>query len=865
MAVPVKCRTVRVHWEKMMRVTTTLLSGVALFAIATPAWAQKAAPQATPEEEAVDEGNEIIVTASKRETTLQETPIAVSVTSALAIERAQVRDLIDIQTLVPSLRVNQLQSSANTNFIIRGFGNGANNAGIEPSVGVFIDGVYRSRSAAQIGDLPDVQRVEVLRGPQSTLFGKNASAGIISIVTREPQFKFGGSAELSYGNFNAIVARASVTGPLSDTIAFSLGGNYNKRDGYVKDVVLGTDQNERNRWGVRGSLLFEPNDSFKLRLIADYDKIDENCCAVVNIVDGPTGNAVRALGGRIISNQPLAFTSALNFDSSNKIENYGFSGQATYETGALEFTAIGAYRAVRSNTNQDSDFTSADIIGFNGGTSAIDTYTFEGRVASDFDGPLNFLVGGYYFHENIDIASSLTFGRDFRNYANLLAGGAYIPTEATLRALNGIPASVPAFGSQGLGRFENYDYRNRAISIFGQLDFEITQGLTLTLGGNYTDDRKTVVTNNSTTDTFSTIDMVRTGYTLGVTPVAFGGLGLSDAAARVFASSASNPFLGFRPLQFLPGFANYPNAVEDGKFNSDKFTYTIRLSYEINDNFNVYATYATGFKAASVNLSSDSRPTPAIFTPGSPFGSPAPAASPLRTALGANLPNNLTTGTRFANPENAKVYEVGVKGKFDGFAFNLALFDQTLNGFQSNIFTGTGFVLGNAPEQSVRGFELDSTISPTEGLNFTVALTYLDAKYDSFPGASTLVPGSFSVVPADLTGRRPAGIPEYSITVGGNYTFPLSDSLKLTLAADYNHNSNVQIAEGLTQYRRETENLSSTITLAFENGLSLSVWGRNLTDDAYITTVFPSVAQAGSLSGYRNQPRTYGASARFKF
>jgi outer membrane receptor protein involved in Fe transport len=487
-----------------MRFTNSLLTGVALFAIATPAFAQTAAPADTAEEATPEEGQQIIVTAGKRETTLQDTPIAVSVTSAVAIERAQVRDLLDIQTLVPSLRVGQLQSSANTNFIIRGFGNGANNAGIEPSVGVFIDGVYRSRSASQIGDLPDVQRVEVLRGPQSTLFGKNASAGIISIVTKEPQFTFGGSAELSYGNFNAIVARANITGPLSDTIAFSIGGNYNKRDGYATDVVRGTDQNERNRWGIRGSILFEPSDAFKLRLIGDYDKIDENCCAVVNVVDGPTGNAVRALGGRIISNAPLSLLTATNFDSTNVIENYGFSGQADYSTGDLKFTTIAAYRKVDSNTNQDSDFTSADLIGYNGNHTAIDTYTLEARVASDFDGPLNFLLGGFYFKEDIDIAGSLRFGKDFRNYANFLTGGGYIANEGTLRALNGIASTVPAFGSQGLGVFENYDYGNNAYSIFGQLDFEITSGVTLTLGGNYTNDKKSVVTNISTTDTFST-------------------------------------------------------------------------------------------------------------------------------------------------------------------------------------------------------------------------------------------------------------------------------------------------------------------------------------------------------------------------
>jgi len=178
------------------------LCGAAIAALALPfvANAQGTAPASDrvegDTEDNIASGNAIIVTATKREQTLQETPVAVSVTSAETLEREQIRDLKDLQAVVPSLRVGQLQSSTNTNFIIRGFGNGANNAGIEPSVGVFVDGVYRSRTASQIGDLPDVQRIEVLRGPQSTLFGKNASAGVISIVTNEPSFTLKGGAEL---------------------------------------------------------------------------------------------------------------------------------------------------------------------------------------------------------------------------------------------------------------------------------------------------------------------------------------------------------------------------------------------------------------------------------------------------------------------------------------------------------------------------------------------------------------------------------------------------------------------------------------------------------------------------------------------
>ncbi|MEQ1509760.1 MAG: TonB-dependent receptor plug domain-containing protein, partial [Sphingopyxis sp.] len=285
----------------MLKIRSALLCATMFGATAVsfPAMAQEAPAPTDAAEEEEATGNDIIVTASKRETTLQDTPIAVSVTTAETIEQAQVRDLIDIQTLVPSLRVAQSQSSQNTTFTIRGFGNGANNAGIEPSVGVFIDGVYRSRSAAQIGDLPNLRRVEVLRGPQSTLFGKNASAGIISVITAEPSFDFDAGGEISYGNYGAFVAKVDATGPLSDTVAFSIAGNYNRRDGYAQDLRLGLDVNNRNRYGFRGQLLFDAHDAVKIRLIADYDNIDENCCIAANVVAGPTTAIINALtGGR---------------------------------------------------------------------------------------------------------------------------------------------------------------------------------------------------------------------------------------------------------------------------------------------------------------------------------------------------------------------------------------------------------------------------------------------------------------------------------------------------------------------------------------------------------------------------------------
>jgi len=833
---------------------------IASLSAGSAAFAQDNAPQASDD---ADE-NVIIVTATKREQTLEEVPVAVSVTSAAAIERAQVRDLKDLQTLVPSLRVSQLQSSANTNFIIRGFGNGANNPGIEGSVGVFIDGVYRSRSSSAISDLPNLQRVEVLRGPQSTLFGKNASAGVISVVTAAPSYEFGGSAELSYGNRNAIVAKVDVTGPLADNVAFSLAGGINKADGYGTNLVDGSKTSERNRWYGRAQLLVEPSDSFKLRFIGDYDKIDENCCFVGNIFDGPTGAAIRAIGGKVNSRGIFSYNEYYNFASTNDITNGGVSMQADYEMGSLSLTSITAYRKSRAKTNADSDFTSADLIGQNRGDVDITTKTQELRLASDFDGPFNFLLGGYYFDESINNKQALTLGKDFRNYANALTGGNYVGLEPTIRALGGVPSSAAPFGGQGQGRFEDWDYTNEAYSVFGTADFELTDGLVLTGGFNYTKDKKNIVSDTRITDVFSAIDLVQVGANAAVPAVLPAGAvgNTSILYPRITAcpnrnglATVCNPFLALGALQFLPPFLNLPNAVEDGRTSDGKLTYSARVAWEATDNINLYASYGTGFKATSWNMSIDSRPFVADFVAGSPSQGAPLTASKIRTAGLATA--NLTSGTRYALPEEAKVMELGLKAKWDSVAFNLTAFDQSIKNFQGNSFIGTGFVLSNAGEQSVKGIEFDSSVNPIDALQLRVATVYLDSKYDSYVGSQF----------GDLSGKSVGGIPKWSTTLGATYTAPLNDGASLILNTDYHFESSTVMNDdpAAAIYKREVKDLGAAVTLRLDSGLQFSLWGRNLTDAQYLTVIFPSVVQAGSVSGYPNQPRTFGASVKYKF
>jgi len=895
-----------------------LLGGVAAVALTIPAsaWAQDgqasqsgqtiAQAQAAAEAAAGNAGqaaqdssagNAIVVTATKRQQTLQDVPVAVTVTTADTIERAEIRDLNDLQAVVPSLQVSQRQSVGNTNFFIRGFGNGANNAGIEPSVGVFVDNVYRSRAVAQITDLPDVERIEVLRGPQSTLFGKNASAGVISITTRRPSFVFAGEGELTYGNYDTFIGRGYVTGPVSQDVALSVAAGFNEHDGFFKDLGTGHRENERDRWFVRGQMYYDPGTNITVRLIGDYDRIDENCCAVVNLQSSAATAALEAIGGKATDPaHPFRNIVYYNDDSTNDIRNYGGSGQIDWDLGPAKLMSITAYRGTRAITNEDPDFTSADLIYPNFQDLRIGTFTQEFRLTGKVANRVNWLLGAFYIDEHINQDNLLQYATQFRPYANLLiqgaSGGALDVTtlEGTFGALEGNPAKyLGQFFADGQGFTENYRLRSRATSLFGQVDAELTQDLTLTLGGNWTDDHKRFATDVTSTDVFSNIDLDAPQYApfrqqlllagglqqAGIDPTdpaAVFAFATNPATAPIYQgivayangnanNPAANPLAPLRALQFLPPFQNVPNAVEPGRTHDDKFTYTARLAYDLDKRFNIYASYATGFKASSINLSRDSRPSMVDWL----------ALEQRNLAV-----NNLTYGSRFAGPENARVIEGGVKADLGWLSANLAVFDESIKGFQSNIFTGVGFALLNAGKESTRGVEFESVATFARRLTLNFGVTYLDPKYDDFANSSV----------GNLTGRTPAGIPKWTVLMGAQYEAPLGNG-QLVPRVSYLYQSDTQLVEGLPgflvrgpdgsildataalaaaePFRREVNDLSASLGYEMDNGFSVEVWSHNLLNSRNLLTVFDSVAQPQGVSGYPNDPRTYGITARFKW
>ncbi len=815
---------------------------------------------------------EIVVTSTKRQTTLQETPVAVSVVQADELKQSQVSDIKDLQFLVPSLRITQLQSSGNTNFIIRGFGNGANNAGIEPSVGVFIDGVYRSRSAAALNDLPNLERIEVLRGPQSTLFGKNASAGVISVITAKPDMdSTHGSASVTVGDYSQIIVKGDVGGPISDTVGFSLSGSVNQRDGYYDNLAGGDALGELNRWGVRGQLYFLPSDSLEVRLIADYSDLDEACCGVANLQNGPTGAAIQALGGNLVPNAPFAYQGYYDFTPVNEFESSGVSAQFDYDINDnVTLTSITAFRNLARFENGDVDFTSAALISPTTGNltdTEIDTLTQEFRLAGSTEAA-SWMIGAFYFDEDVEQTTGLVYGPGFRPYADILTGG--LPGASPLWDIeNGLtalgqPTPGGTFFGAGQGLTELSIMDNQALSIFAQVDIDLGDRATLTLGANYTEDEKDITFDSTDTDVFSQLDMEQVGGLLiygsvfqseimmGTDPVTADAIATATSAALApIECSPTNPppacnsALSLRPLQFLPPNIDYPNAVESGNTKDDDTTWTVRLAFDVTDDVNVYASAGTGFKASSWNLSRDSRP----------FASDLGA---LGTA-GLLVPN-IVAGTRFASPEESTVYEIGLKGSWDTVALNLALFDQEIEGFQSNIFTGTGFSLANAGKQSTTGAEIDIRWVPTDTFEGTIAATILDPKYDSFPGAQG-VSG-----PTDLSGTQPPGIHELSMTAAGRYNFTMGNAAGFA-RVEYIYEDEVQVIENVPANiaSREVSTVNASFGLAWENGFEAMLWGRNINDDEYLLSAFPSVAQAGSYSGYPNQPRTFGLTVRKYF
>ena len=616
--------------------------------------------------------DDIIVTATKREERLIDVPVAVTAIGAQQLQNSGVSDIRELTGLAPSVQFQTPGGGADSSIRIRGIGTTSTNPGLESSVGVIIVGVTRARTGVALSELGDLERIEVLRGPQGTLFGRNTSSGIINVVTKQPDLG-GYSAKLegTYGNFSDTRVAGSVNIPLSDVTALRLEASAEKRDGFYRDANSTETLDNLDRQFVRAKLLYKPSDTMRWLFSADYTNRNENCCVAVLAIAGPTYNLVNSLAAArgqagYTSTNPFDRQAAKNNNRQNQedIEDYGVSAQGDFDLGWAQLTSITAYRSWEAWRSQDFDHSGADLGFFapNGLHQGFKVFTQELRLQGTRD-KLDWLVGGFFSNEEVLNDSAYRMGADYP----LIYGGAATFQASTLAAFR------PGDGARGIG---NQDGRD--ISVFTHNIYHLTDALSVTAGLRYTNNRKEI---DFRGENFNPAcdSAVRTSDAQGV--------------ARFCA-----PFWDTR---FNP-------AGDSDARTETATTGTFNIAYEFNPGLNTYLSYSRGYKSGGYNFDRAGFTTPAT-----------PNAADLAFV-----------------EETVDAYEFGLKGEFFDRTLraNFAAFHQTFSGFQLIEYTGVSFVVRSLEEAVTKGAELELTWKPIDGLTLTDGITYTDAYYTNTPG-----------------------------------------------------------------------------------------------------------------------------------
>jgi iron complex outermembrane recepter protein len=864
--------------ERMMRRFSKITVAALCSTILMPA---AYAQDAQADEEAT--GDEpIVVTATLREMDVQDIPLAVTAVSPQTLERQGIADIKNLASITPSFNIQSSQTETQgTSIKIRGVGTTGNNTGLESSVGVFIDGVYQSRPGVALGDLVDLERLEVLRGPQGTLFGRNTSAGALNITTKRPSLtKMDGFVNASYGNYNFMNVQAGVSVPIAqDLAAIRLSGTWRKRDGYLTSST-GAESNDRNRYMVRGQLYIEPNADISIRLLADYSDVDEKCCDAVVLREtelqpffafqGLANDGIDQVGRPALQNLS---TNGQQYLNSSK--QWGVSGELKWDFGGAKLTSITAYRDFTSESSQD-DFTSVLTysVGRFGATAPpggnikngddIKSFTQELRLqGTAFNDKLDWLLGGFYGKENIQAQGYLILGSDFQravsagNFANL----AGVNPLFALTALGNGGVPVSAAGANAVNLF---DQDSTTFSVFTHNVINFTDKLSVTLGARYVDEKKTASFDQLSASNGACQASV-TGSLNGAIPAALraGMVGLNCfpfvAPVTLTAPAALGGGLASRLLPLPREWAQ--------TFKDNELTYTAQVGYKPHEDLLIYAGYSHGFKSGGFNLD----PT---------------AANLLNsTAILAGLattPTPVVVAPQYADPsfasEKVDQIEIGVKATLGRIKANLALFDMKMSDFQVLEFTGVQFLTFNVNSARSTGAELELFGKLSDYITGNFSATYANSRY---PGncAVGVAPSAATSV-ARLCGSTLTNAPKIAGVIGLTYDGPLNSSGWELLV---NGNLNYSDRRRTSTIPLDTNNapipfdyqdayFKMNARIGFtdpSDRFTFEIWGTNLNNELTrgVTANTPLRGGVGTRSriGFVEEPRMYGLTARVKF
>ena len=796
------------------------LAAIIVAASSAPALAQ-AAPAAAASAEADADNAPIVVTAQKRSENVQSVPLAVSVISGQAIAAAARPSVESAAQLVPSLNFLKSGTTLNQTIFLRGVGTASFSIAGEPSVSTVVDGVVFARSGEAFSDLIDIAQLEVLRGPQGTLFGKNASAGVLNITTVQPKHTLGGSVEASYFDRNEFRLKGTLNLPLGTDLAARLTGFYGHYDGNIRNTATGGTVNGYKHYGGRVQVLYDPSSALRLYFTADYHQNDDNCCADI-IATGPLTGA--GLPGASLAFQALPTPRGLdtrtinqNLVTATKEKGYGASVQADIAVGSHTLTSITAYRKWDNTEIRDGDWLDKAYVGFNQlhdfGPQKTHTFTQEVRLTSPAKQFVSYVLGAFYSNA----VSERVFTRSdvVCSAAPGAPAGVLLPCGGPNANPSTFPTGTADFGST----FKN-------LALFGQATANLTSKFRLIGGLRYSHDELNVFHSRVTTLTGPGIqpNFDQGVYNAFIAQVPAGTV-LTQAQLNAALATA---LLSSNGVPFRTGT------------KSDNVSGKAALQYDIASNIIGYASYTRGYKGPAYNV----------------------------------FYNLTSTGTNVIAAETSNAFEIGLKNTMlDGKAtLNLAAYYAKYHNFQANnpdLVSGvvvTRFT--NAGDIITRGFEADFSYRPVHDLSINGGVAYTDAYVDKFLQAPN------AAVTAIIPSGTPLGFaPAWKGSVSVDYRWRTAGPVDLFMGAQGNFQSSQLSLFSADPVQRKFGTIPAYGLVNLSLGIGdhadrfrITAQVRNLLDKAYPAAII----NGGPGGSYRYQiprdaDRYWGVTGRVSF
>lgn len=752
---------------------------------------------------------EVLITSRRRSEVLQSVPIPISVVGNKEIQETGSFNVNRIKELVPSV---QLYSSnpRNTGINIRGIGSpfGLTNDGLDPGVGYYVDGVYYARPAAATLDFIDIEQVEVLRGPQGTLFGKNTTAGAFNITSRRASFTPSADFEVSYGNYGYIQAKASITGALTDKLAARVSFAGTQRDGVIQNIATNRATNDINNIGWRAQLLYKLSDKTIVTLTGDntIQKPDGYAQVIAGIA--PTQRPAYRQFYQIISDLGYTlptinpFERKIDHDTPWKSDNDlgGASLNIESKIGLGTLTSTTAWRYWNWGPSNDRDFTGLQSLALSQNPSKHRNWSQEIRYAGDISDKLSGIIGLFYINQTV------------RTNGSEVAGNAqWRFSQNSTSPLWQTPGLF-----EGYGVFTTSSIASQSAAIFANADWEIAPGFHIQPGLRFNYDNKDVNYNRQ----------------------AKGGVDFDPNHPDYDALIALRRGV-------------YSNQAYIAQADETNFTYHFTLSYRPHKNLNAYATYSTSFKPVGVNVAG----LPTITVNGQ---------TQADLSLSVIKPEYVTHYEAGVKTTPAKDLNVNIT------FFNTDIKDYQANVQSPQLGVNRGYI-ANADRVRVLGSELEITYKLSPHFNLGGAVTYTDGKYVKFTNAPLPLEETGAAVSfKDISGSRLPGISKWSGSVNAEYAVAtkfLSQQGNFFISANTFFRSGFSSSPSPSAYLNVDGYalLNGRIGFRASQGVTVFVWGRNILNQDYFEQLLPAGGNAGHYAGVLGDPRTYGATLRYSF